>query len=105
MLNEVFSVNTIDREKLIYLLNHLDWYIENCVYDVLSDSVEDPEYSAVTTTNLIKCYIDIASSLQLDIPYHTVNEYLKEKCFTPEQIKQFTESRDRESVYYIGRQY
>ncbi len=98
-------MNSVDREKLIYLMNHLEWYIEHSVYDVLSDSTEDPEYSAVTTTNLIKCYIDVASSFELNIPYHTVDDFLRDKCLEDREIERFNESRERESVYYIGKQY
>jgi len=94
-----------DKEKLTYLLDHLEYFIEQCVYDVLSDSAEDPHCSAVTTQNLIKCYIDVATSLELPISYHSVEDFLKEKCFTASEIKEFDESRRRESEYYIGKQY
>lgn len=95
----------MDKEKLVYLLNYLEWCIEQSVYDVLSDGVDCPEHSAVTTQNLIKCYINIASSLEMPIAYRNVEEFLKEKCFTSQEIEHFEECRAKEAVYYIGKQY
>ena len=94
-----------DKDKLIYLLNYLEWCIEQSVYDVLSDSVEDPEFSAVTTQNLIKCYIDVATTLELPISYRSAEEFLKEKCFSLQEIETFEARRKQEAVYYIGKQY
>ena len=95
----------MDKDKLIYLLNYLEWCIEQSVYDVLSDSVENPEFSAVTTQNLMKCYIDVATSLELPISYRSVEEFLKEKCFSPQEIETFEARRKQEAEYYIGKQY
>lgn len=43
----------LDRDKLDYLLVCIRDTIEKNICNVLSDSKEDPHYSAVTTTNII----------------------------------------------------
>ncbi len=64
-------------EKLLYLLNHMDGFIEQLVYDVLTDSQTDPHYSAVTATNLIKCNIQVMQQFNKKIPYTDVKGYFK----------------------------
>ena len=41
----------------------------------------------------------------MPIAYHNVEEFLKEKCFTSQEIEHFEECRAKEAVYYIGKQY
>lgn len=98
-------MDIMSKEKLEYLMNHLEWFIEESVYDVLSDSDEDPEHSAVTTANLIQCYIDVALSLELPVSFCSVEDFLKDKCLSLQEIQKFEESRKHEAEYYIGKQY
>ena len=93
------------REKLQYLLRFMDLYMERSINDVLCDSLEDPQYSAVTTSNLIKCYIDVMQALGESINYHSVDEYMSQNMFTSEEIQLFNAKRNSESEYYIGKQY
>ena len=95
----------LDKEKLSYLLIFTQDYILNNIYNVLSDSKEDPHYSAVTTTNIIKCYIDIQTQLGEQLPYNDVISFFKYAGFTDADYQQFEESRKKESEYYIGWQY
>ena len=69
------------------MLQHLEGYIENVVYEVLADSEEDPQYSAVTVTNLIKCHIEVEEALDRQLPYHNVEEYLRDLCLTEEEMQ------------------
>jgi len=92
-------------EKLTYLLDNLEYRISMDIYDVLDDSDEDPQYSAVTTANLIKCYIDVKQSLGQPPAYSTVEEFLYDNCFTPEDVELFEKKRSVEAAYYIGKQY
>lgn len=62
-------------EELKCLFNYLECCISNDAYNVLTDSNEDPQYSAVTT-NVIKYYMTIRQALGEPVPYHTVEEYL-----------------------------
>lgn len=98
-------MNAQATEKCLYLLQYLDCCINDLVCDVLDDSEEDPHYSAVTATNLIKCYIDTMEALGQPINFHNVKDYLLLNCHTPEEIQLFEEKRASESKYYIGKQY
>ena len=98
-------MKAIPDEKLMYLLDYLDSCIESAVYDVLADSDTDPEHSAVTTANLIKCYIDVKKAMGQQTCYNSVNEYLRFHCFTSTEAQEFEQKRLRETTYYIGKQY
>ena len=95
----------LDKQKLSYLFIFIEDYILKNIYNILSDSKEDPHYSAVTTTNIIKCYIDVQNQLGTKLPYDDVKSYFKIFGFTDEEYLQFEESRKKESEYYIGWQY
>lgn len=92
-------------EKILYLMNFIDDYMEKSVYKVLEDSKDDPHYSAVTTANIIKCYIDVMKHFDVELPYSDVREYFEDSLFTDEEYKAFEESRIKESEYYIGKIY
>ena len=98
-------MKNVPMEKLTYLLQHLEGYIENMVYAVLADSEEDPQYSAVTATNLIKCHIEVEEALGRQLPYHNVEEYLRCSWLTEEEMQVFEKKRQHESAYYHGKQY
>lgn len=59
----------LDIEKLKYLLNTTEREIGRLIDNVLSDSQEDPHYSAVYASNQIKCYIQIMNELGEKLPY------------------------------------
>lgn len=92
-------------EKILYLMNFIDDYMEKAVYEVLADSKEDPQYSAVTTANIIKCYIDVMKHFDAELPYSDIKEYFEDSLFTAEEYKAFENSRIKESEYYIGKIY
>lgn len=95
----------INVEKLKYLLDDMDFSIGKLIDNVLSDSKTDPHYSAVYTTNKIKCYIQIMSELGEEPPYKTVEEFFDFNAYTEEEYRLFEESRKNESTYYRGVQY
>lgn len=64
-------------EKLLYLLNFMEDYIDQLVYKVMTDSQTDSHYSAVTATNLIKCYIQVMNQFNKEIPYTDIRGYFK----------------------------
>ena len=98
-------MNESTRKKLLYLLRFMDCFIEQSIYDVLLDSVEDPHYSAVTTSNLIKCYLDVMRDLGEEIDACSLTDYMIDKCFSPEEIDTFFKKQKCESDYYVGEQY
>ena len=98
-------MQTTTVEKITYLLDYLDFYMVSAVQDVLNDSIDNPKHSAVTTTNLIKCYIDVKKALDQEISFSSVSEYLQFNCFTHSEIFEFEQRRLLEANYYIGKQY
>ena len=95
----------IDYEKLKYLLNNMDSLIGELIDKILSDSKEDPHYSAVAATNKIKCYIQIMNELGVALPYSNVEEFFEFNAYTKEEFCLFEASRKKESEYYRGIQY
>ena len=95
----------IDCEKLKYLLNNYDSIIGELIDKVLSDSEEDPHYSAVAATNKIKCYIQIMNELGQDLPYSNVEEFFEINAYTKKEYRLFEKSRKKEAQYYRDVQY
>ena len=93
------------QEQLLYLMDFLDMQIEKAIYDVLSDSEEDPQSSAVTTQNLIKCYINIMQEIGKETRYSDIEGYMRYNCFSDAEITMFHQKAERESKYYIGVRY
>ncbi len=91
--------------ELQYLLRHLDSFIEQEAYQVLNDSNKDPQHSAVTLFNLIKCLLIVQQELGIQMEYRNVDEYLHFQCFTDAEIQVLKSKRIDESKYYVGKQY
>ncbi len=95
----------IDYEKLKYMLYIQYFDIELLVENVLMDSDEDPTYSAVTASNLIKCYIETMSALGEKLPYNDVEGFVKNIGYSNDDYILFEKKRKKESEYYRGVQY
>ena len=95
----------IDYEKLKYMLHIQRFDIELLIENVIEDSEEDPHYSAVTATNLVKCYIEIMGELGEKLPYTDVEGFVKAIGFSNEDYLLFEKKRKKESQYYRGVQY
>ena len=95
----------LDIEKLKYLLNNTEREIGRLIDNVLSDSQEDPHYSAVYASNQIKCNIQIMNELGEELPYSNAEEFFRFNAYTEDEYKAFEASRKKESEYYIGVQY
>ena len=83
----------------------MDNVICELIDHVLNDSEEDPHYSAVAATNMIKCYIQIMNEIGESLPYCTVQEFFLFNAYTHEEYALFEELRKKESAYYRGIQY
>lgn len=95
----------IDCEKLKYMLHIQSLDIELLIENVIEDSEEDPHYSAVTATNLVKCYIEIMEELGEKLPYTNVEGFVKAIGFSNDDYLLFEKKRKKESEYYRGIQY
>lgn len=91
-------------QSLRYILyEHCYYYIEQLVWDVINDSEQDPEYSAVTASNLIKAYITVRNSLEDQSVPLDVIPFLKQRFgLSEDEIAKFERIRIKESEYYIG---
>lgn len=90
---------------LKYLLHFFEYDLDRFINEVLHDSKEDPEYSAVTLINLIKCYISVSCELQNDLPYKDVKSYLLYCGYTDQDYNLLETKRAIESPYYVGEQF
>lgn len=90
------------REQLVYLLSHMESHIEKSVYDVLGDSVTEPQFSAVTVANLIKCYIQVMKDQGVELPYSDLQTYFQWNMIDERDYHAFMEKYDKERDYYIG---
>lgn len=95
----------IDCEKLKYMLHIQSFDIELLIENVIEDSEEDPHYSAITATNLVKCYIEIMEDLGEKLPYTDVEGFIKTIGFSNKDYLLFEKKRKKESKYYRGVQY
>lgn len=93
------------KERLLYLLDHLDSFIEDEVYQVISDSSMDPHHSAVTLCNLISSYLFVMKNLSNEQILPNITEYLADKCFTDDEMKLIEDRRAEELKHYIGKVY
>ena len=95
----------IDYEKLKYILHIQSFDIELLIENVIEDSDEDTHYSAVTATNLVKCYIEIMTELGEKLPYSDVEGFIKKMGYSHKDYLLFEKKRKKESEYYRGIQY
>ena len=93
---------TRKHEQLQYLLNHMESHIEKSVYNVLEDSLSDPQFSAITVANLIKCYIQIMQDMGKALPYHDLHSYFQWNMIDEQDYDAFMEKYEKERVYYVG---
>lgn len=90
------------KEKLMYLLKFMDYNIDDLVYNVVNDSKDDPHYSAVTASNLLKCYIEVMDYLGEELPYRDMRSYFEYNRFDIKDFENFEKSRLNETTYYNG---
>ena len=102
---EEYEMNILAEKELRYLLRFMDEYIESMLYSVLEDSFDQPEYSAVTAHNLIKCYMKVLNDCKISCNFSSAREYMIERCFSMNEIESFEQKRRAEAEYYVGEQY
>jgi len=95
----------MDKEKLRFILRKVGCDISIYIDNVLNDSTEDPHYSAVWTSNMIKCYIALTAELGEDLPFHDVKSCILFEGFSIKDYDAFERSRKKESEYYRDKQF
>lgn len=92
-------------EKLQYIWAFMEDWICQAIDDVLNDSAIDPHHSAVSTSNLIKCFIEISEQLGRKLPYSDARSFFSHNAYTSDEWDAFEKHRAIESTYYRGVQY
>ena len=95
----------LDYEMLNYILRDLNFNLLKYIQDVLDDDENSPNYSAVYTRNMIKCYIKLMNQIDNQIPFKDVKSYILYNDFSEQEYNKFEKSRKRESSYYKGKQF
>ncbi len=95
----------MNKEKLLFILNYIDYRLPIDIEEVLNDSIEDPQYSAVYVNNLISCYIELLTQLGEELPYSDAKSFFLFNAFEEKEYELFENKRKKESEYYIGTQY
>ncbi|MBQ6118286.1 MAG: hypothetical protein IJK98_03555 [Clostridia bacterium] len=90
------------QEKKDYLLKYMAYYIDDYFEQLLNDSKTQPEYSAVTATNLLRCYIDVVKSYGKECPYDDLKSYFVYHSFSKKDYLEFEHHRKKETRYYRG---
>lgn len=92
-------------EKLIFLLRHTEGEICKSIFNVLNDNEDDPHFSAVYSSNMIKCFIDISSAIGCSLLYNDICGFFIAHGFCLSQYYEFENKRNFESDSYRGVQY
>ena len=95
----------MDYSMLEFILRDTDFSLQMYISEVLEDSLDNPDHSAVYASNLIKCYIKVMKDLGNVLPFNDVKGYILGSGFSEEDYELFENSRKKESVYYIGEQF
>ena len=59
---------TINKDKLLYILDFFDVYLMQFIQEILMDSKENPHFSAVAANNMILCYLIQRNTMHLKDP-------------------------------------
>ncbi len=83
----------IDEEKLKYLFEFMDEYIDIAIDKVIDDTEPDSRLSAVDVSNMIKCLINIEKQMYKELPYNDVQSYFQFNAYTKEEYELFEKRR------------
>lgn len=95
----------IDAARFDLLMDVEEQNILELIENVLHDSVEDPDYSAVAAANRIKCYIRVMQDAQKNLNYSDVPGFLSCHGYSLQSQETFEALRKKESVYYRNIQF
>ena len=95
----------MNKEILMKVLNAFLIQTTELAEQVINDSEDDPQYSAVTATNHIKWYLEIMNELGEEPYFSNVEEFFTKAGYPLEAYKIFEAKRKKESEYYIGEQF
>lgn len=97
--------DSLGEDKLIFLLRHTEGEICKFISCVLNDNDDDPHFSAVYSSNMIKCFIDISNAVGYSLFYNDICGFFIAHGFRLNQYYDFENKRKIESDSYQGVQY
>ena len=92
-------------EMFVFLLRHTEGEICRFIFEVLNDNDEDPHFSAVYTSNMIKCFIEVSNIFGHSLLYSDAWSFFVAHGFDWKQYSDFENKYKTESVIYRGTQY
>ena len=92
-------------KELLYLKEHIHYYISDLLDSVIIDSDDDPEYSAVTLCNLIYCYQKVFNPKKSSDAREQIKNYILGTNHTIDDFETIISKFKIESEYYIGDQF
>lgn len=95
----------MDYEALNFVLRDIDFNLQTYIQEVLDDDIDSPNYSAVYTSNMIKCYIKLMNEIGNQTPFNDVKSYILYNNFSEQEYEKFENSRKKESLYYKDKQF
>ena len=89
-----------EQDDFIFILKHTEGEICREISNVLNDSNIDPHFSAVYTTNMIKCLLFVAGKVGFSFLYNDVFGFFISHGFSEKQYREFENKRKKEAEYY-----
>lgn len=90
---------------LNYILRDVNFNLQIYLQEIIEDELNTPDYSAVYTNNIIKCYIELMNQIGNKLPFDDVKGYILYNNFSEQEYQKFENSRKKESLYYKGEQF
>ena len=87
----------MNNEKVLFLLRAIQCKLDFYISDILNDTQSNPRYSAVYTSRLITCLIDLLTQLGKKPHYSDIESYFKFCAYTSEEYELFESIREKES--------
>lgn len=104
-MDKEYKEYNINKKAIVYILGIVQCQIDKNIWAVIYDSEEDPQISAVTTTNLIKCWLELKDNIGEPTGVNTLQEYFDYVSLPDEDYEIFERKRKKESEYYNGEQF
>lgn len=96
-------INAVDfsiQDDFTFILKHTEGEICREIVNVLNDSDEDPHFSAVYVSNMIKCLLFVAEEAGFSFLCNDVLGFFVSHGFSEIQYRKFEENRKSEAEYY-----
>lgn len=66
----------LNYKMLNYILRDVNFNLQIYLQEIIEDELNTPDYSAVYTNNIIKCYIELMNQIGNKLPFDDVKGYI-----------------------------